>query len=118
MNAIFDSALAGNEFELHYQPLLNLERNEISGFEALLRWNHPTRGRVPPAEFIPLAEEIGLIIPIGEWVLRQACTEAAAWPHHIKIAVNLSPAQFKCRTLTQTVMTALAAPAWPHIGSN
>src|SRR5262249_52331081 len=92
------------------QPLFDLERNQISGFEALLRWNHPSRGRVAPAEFIPLAEETGLIVPIGEWVVRQACAEAAAWPHDIKIAVNLSPAQFKCRTLIETITTALAAP--------
>ena len=76
------NALVSHEFEVHYQPLVNLERDEICGLEALLRWNHPQRGRVSPADFIPLAEETGLIIPIGEWVLRQACTEAAAWPDH------------------------------------
>lgn len=102
-------ALAGKEFELHYQPLLNLESDEICGFEALLRWNHPTRGQISPSEFIPLAEEIGLIVAIGEWVLRQACVEAAGWPEHIKLAVNLSPAQFKCATLVQSVMAAVAA---------
>jgi EAL domain-containing protein (putative c-di-GMP-specific phosphodiesterase class I) len=77
--------------------------------EALLRWNHPTRGQVSPSDFIPLAEETGLIIPIGEWVLRQACVEAARWPTHIELAVNLSPAQFKCPTLVQSVMAAVAA---------
>jgi EAL domain-containing protein (putative c-di-GMP-specific phosphodiesterase class I) len=102
-------ALAANGFELHYQPLLNLERNEICAFEALLRWSHPTRGNIPPSNFIPLAEEIGLIVPIGEWVLRQACTEAAGWPAHIKLAVNLSAAQFKCPTLVRSVMSAVAA---------
>ena len=88
-------ALGNGEFELHYQPLVNLRRNEISGFEALLRWHHPERGMMPPAEFIPIAEETGLIVPIGEWVLRQACAEAATWPDHVKVAVNLSPVQFK-----------------------
>ena len=75
------------------------QRDEISGFEALLRWHHPTRGLVSPAEFIPLAEETGLIVPIGEWVLRTACPEAATWPEEIKIAVNVSAAQFRSREL-------------------
>src|SRR6266849_9073824 len=74
----------------------------------LLRWHSPTRGTVPPSEFIPLAEEIGLIVPIGEWVLKQACLEAATWPSHIRIAVNLSPAQFKSRSVVQSVINALA----------
>ena len=89
------SALVNGEFALHYQPLVNLERDEICGFEALLRWHHPERGNVPPSDFIGLAEETGLIVPLGEWVLRQACTEAATWPDHLKIAVNISPAQFR-----------------------
>ena len=103
------NALAEREFELRYQPVFSLERNEVCGFEALLRWNHPTRGMVFPSDFIPLAEDTGLIIPIGEWVLRQACAEAATWPHEIKLAVNLSPAQFKCRSVVQSVVSALAA---------
>ncbi len=101
-------ALANKELELFYQPLINLKSNEICGCEALLRWNHPTRGRVSPAEFIPLAEETGLILPIGDWVLRQACAEAANWPADIKIAVNLSVAQFKSPNLVQQVISALA----------
>ncbi|WP_439542557.1 EAL domain-containing protein [Hyphomicrobium sp.] len=105
------SALANGEFELNYQPLVNLERNEISGFEALLRWRHRERGLVSPADFIPIAEESGLIIPIGEWVLRQACSDAATWPDHVKVAVNLSPVQFKGRALVQTVFSAVAAAA-------
>src|SRR5262245_29839456 len=89
------TALSNNELELHYQPIQNLERNEIAGFEALLRWKHPQRGMISPAEFIPVAEETGLIIQVGEWVLREACAQAARWPEHIKIAVNISPRQFK-----------------------
>ena len=99
------SALINGEFTLHYQPLVNLERDEICGFEALLRWHHPERGNVPPSDFIGLAEETGLIVPLGEWVLRQACTEAATWPDHLKIAVNISPAQFKARNLAECSRT-------------
>jgi diguanylate cyclase (GGDEF)-like protein len=101
-------ALVNGEFELYYQPLVNLKMEDISGFEALIRWNHPARGLVAPLEFIPMAEETALIVPIGEWVLRQACAEATKWPDHITIAVNLSPAQFKMRNLVQMVMSALA----------
>ena len=102
-------ALSNGEFELYYQPVVNLERNQICGLEALLRWHHPERGRISPAMFIPVAEETGLILPIGEWALRQACTDAAKWPDHIKVAVNLSPVQFKSRNLVQMVFAALAA---------
>jgi diguanylate cyclase (GGDEF)-like protein len=106
-------ALVGKEFELHYQPLVNLQTNEINGFEALLRWNHPKRGLVPPADFIPVAEETGLIIPLGEWVLKAACYEAVDWPDHIKIAVNLSPAQLNNRNLLNVVKGALAETGMP-----
>jgi diguanylate cyclase (GGDEF)-like protein len=102
------TALANNEFELHYQPLVSLQNNEITAFEALLRWNRPSHGVVSPADFIPVAEETGLIVPIGEWVLRRACQEAANWPDDVKVAVNLSPAQLKTRNLVPTVMNALA----------
>ncbi|MCL4711891.1 MAG: EAL domain-containing protein, partial [Pseudorhodoplanes sp.] len=102
-------ALADSEFEVFFQPIVQLDPQEIIGFEALLRWRHPQRGIVEPAAFIPLAEETGLIAPIGEWVLRQACAEAVKWPEHFHIAVNLSPVQFKNRTLVQTVIAALAA---------
>ena len=102
-------ALAAGEFQLAYQPQINLATNELIGFEALLRWHHPERGPVSPAEFIPVAEEIGLIIPIGQWVLRQACAEAANWPRGMKIAVNLSPVQFRGRGLLSTVTQTLAA---------
>jgi diguanylate cyclase (GGDEF)-like protein len=103
------TALERSEFELHYQPLVNLDLNEIVGLEALLRWSHPERGKVSPGEFIPLAEETGLIVPIGEWVLRQACREAAAWPDHIRVAVNVSAAQVKNAGLANSVVSALAA---------
>jgi diguanylate cyclase (GGDEF)-like protein len=101
-------ALVNGEFELHYQPFVNAESSEIIGCEALLRWHHPQRGLVTPAEFIPLAEETGLIMPIGEWVLRTACAEAAKWPGDLKIAVNLSPAQFRSKDLVPIVVGALA----------
>jgi EAL domain-containing protein (putative c-di-GMP-specific phosphodiesterase class I) len=87
--------LAENQFELHYQPQVRIPTAEILAFEALLRWHHPDQGLVEPAEFIPIAEETGLIVPIGEWVLRAACGEAATWPTSIKVGVNLSPRQFQ-----------------------
>ena len=102
-------ALITNEFELFYQPVVNLALNEVCAFEALLRWNHPTRGMISPAEFISLAEETGTIVPLGEWVLRQACAEAVGWPDDLKVAVNISPAQFKSRGLALAVTSALAA---------
>jgi diguanylate cyclase (GGDEF)-like protein len=101
-------ALSHGELQLYYQPVVNLERNEICGLEALMRWSHPERGMISPGMFIPVAEETGLIVPMGEWALRQACTDAAEWPAHIKVAVNLSPAQFKSRNLVQMVFAALA----------
>ncbi|HYC16236.1 MAG TPA: EAL domain-containing protein [Pseudolabrys sp.] len=106
-------ALATEQFELHYQPLVVLESNEVNGFEALLRWNHPTRGLVSPADFIPIAEETGLIVPLGEWVLKAACNEAVDWPDHIKVAVNLSPAQLNCRNLVNMVTSALNETGMP-----
>ena len=102
-------ALVDGQFELHYQPLIDLRRNAVSGFEALVRWAHPVRGMVSPGEFVPLAEEIGLIVPLGEWVLRRACREAASWPAQVKVAVNVSPAQFRSLRLVETVTEALAA---------
>jgi diguanylate cyclase (GGDEF)-like protein len=100
-------ALATGQFEMFYQPLVNLTSDQICGFEALMRWHHPTRGLVSPAEFIPVAEEIGLIVPLGEWALNQACMEAASWPGSVKVAVNLSPVQFKSGNLVQAVNNAL-----------
>jgi diguanylate cyclase (GGDEF)-like protein len=101
-------ALVNEEFELYYQPLVNLQTNEITAFEALLRWKHPVRGMISPADFIPIAEETGLIVPLGEWVLNTACEEAVNWPGHVKVAVNLSPAQLTNRNLVHVVKTALA----------
>jgi diguanylate cyclase (GGDEF)-like protein len=102
-------ALAAGEFELYYQPVVNLASNEISGFEALIRWNHPEKGTVAPATFIPLAEEIGFIVPIGEWVIRQACATAAQWPGDLHVAVNISAVQFRSPGLMQVIVGALAA---------
>ncbi|MGH6935103.1 MAG: putative bifunctional diguanylate cyclase/phosphodiesterase, partial [Methylocella sp.] len=107
------NALAAGELEVYYQPLVTLETGAISCFEALLRWHHPLRGMVGPSKFIPLAEETGLIVPIGEWVLRQACAEAAGWPDDLKVAVNLSPVQFKKGNLPQVVFTTLTSAGLP-----
>ena len=107
------NALTNNELELHYQPLVNLSTNEISAFEALLRWNHPSRGLISPADFIPIAEETGLIVPIGDWVLTTACEEAINWPNGVKVAVNLSPAQLKSRHLLKAVTAALEGSGMP-----
>jgi diguanylate cyclase (GGDEF)-like protein len=101
-------ALANDEFELFYQPQINIQANEISGFEALLRWRHPEWGLVSPARFIPIAEDIGLINSLGDWVIEQACREAVTWPEGLKIAVNLSPIQFRNEGLMHCVRTALA----------
>ena len=100
-------AIARGEMEVHYQPQVNLATDTVIGFEALVRWNHPERGRVPPSDFIPLAEETGLITEIGQWVLRRACADAAHWPDHIKIAVNVSAAQFRDHDLAERVAEIL-----------
>ena len=102
-------ALPAGEFELYYQPVVDLGTNEVSGFEALIRWNHPKHGLVAPAAFIPLAEEIGFIIPMGEWVIRQACATAARWPEELRVAINISAAQFRNSGLLQVIVGALSA---------
>ena len=107
------NALANGEFELFYQPIINLKNNEISAFEALLRWHHPERGMISPAEFIPVAEEIGLIIPLGEWVLRTACAEAATWPSEISVSVNVSPLQLTDKNLINVVVGAISSARIP-----
>lgn len=101
------------EFELFYQPLLNADRGGIEGFEALVRWRHPDRGLVSPAVFISIAEEIGLIGAIGEWVISKACFEAAKRPGSVKVAVNLSPAQFRHRSIAEHVQAALELSGLP-----
>ena len=101
-------ALRKGELELYFQPLFGLSQNRVTAFEALLRWNHPERGMVSPVQFIPLAEETGLIIPIGEWALHEACRIAATWADDIRIAVNISPVQFRSATLNSIVLQALA----------
>ncbi len=101
-------ALMQDELRLHYQPLVDAQTREVMSYEALIRWQHPVRGTISPADFIPLAEESGLIVPIGEWVVRTACEEAATWAHDVKVAVNLSPAQFKSGRLPEMIAEALS----------
>ena len=102
------SALQKNEFRLYYQPLIDVHSGKITGSEALLRWQHPVHGLVMPLDFVPLAEDMGLIVPIGEWVIRQACRDAVSWPADIRVAVNLSAVQFRSPGLVAVVMSALA----------
>ena len=106
-------AVHNDELKLYYQPIVNVRAGDVSAFEALLRWNHPTRGMVSPAEFIPLAEETGAITAIGAWVLQTACKDAASWPAGISVAVNLSPVQFKGNRLVADVLAALGASGLP-----
>ncbi len=101
-------ALATDAFEVHYQPIINLKKRRLASCEALLRWPHPERGMVPPSEFVPVAEDMGLIIQLGEWVLRQACQACALWPGDVRVAVNLSVNQFKNSDVVQTIKGALA----------
>ena len=108
MEVDLHDALRNGELELHFRPLFGLSQNRVTAFEALLRWQHPTRGMVSPIQFIPLAEETGLIIPIGEWVIHEACRVASTWPDHIRVAVNVSPVQFRSSTLNGIVLQALA----------
>ena len=103
MQEAFDTG----QFELHYQPLFGLKESAVTGFEALVRWRHPTRGLISPREFITVAEETGLIIPLSKWILREACQEAKKWPKKIKLAVNLSPIQFRAEKALDDVVEAL-----------
>ena len=107
------TALAQDGFRLFYQPLVNLQTKKVTAFEALMRWQHPERGMVPPSDFIPVAEEMGLIVQLGEWALRQACAEATEWPDGICVSVNLSPLQFSKGNLVSSVMSALASAGLP-----
>jgi len=100
-------ALLTREFQVFYQPLINVRSGAVAAMEALIRWRHPERGMISPAEFIPLAEQVGLIVPIGAWVLLQPCRDAVSWPVDVKVAVNLSPVQLGNRTLVRDVAAAL-----------
>jgi diguanylate cyclase (GGDEF)-like protein len=103
------AAIAEKQFEMFYQPIVSVKSNDVIAFEALIRWRHPDRGMVSPGEFIPVAEETGLIIPLGEWILGQVCADALSWPRNIRVAINLSPVQFRSPNLVQAVFSALAA---------
>jgi diguanylate cyclase (GGDEF)-like protein len=107
------TGLMQNQFRLYYQPLVDLQTQRVTCFEALMRWQHPDRGLVAPMEFIPLAEETGLIVRLGEWALREACSQAMSWPEDICVSVNLSPVQFAKGDLVATVMSALASSGLP-----
>jgi diguanylate cyclase (GGDEF)-like protein len=107
------AAFVRNDFTLFYQPLVNLQTKKVTAFEALMRWQHPDRGLVSPGEFIPVAEEMGLIVQLGEWALRRACAEAMEWPGEIRVSVNLSPLQFSKGNLVSNVMSALASSGLP-----
>ncbi|MGX9443273.1 bifunctional diguanylate cyclase/phosphodiesterase [Nitrobacteraceae bacterium UC4446_H13] len=112
---IADREFLEGGFEVHYQPLVSLRDDHPTGCEALLRWRHPERGMISPAEFIPVAEETGLIAELGEWVLTTACTEAATWPDHVKVAINVSPVQFRSYSLPLKVASVLASSGLsPH----
>jgi diguanylate cyclase (GGDEF)-like protein len=106
-------AIADGALEVYYQPCISLQDNRITGCEALVRWRHPERGMVSPAEFIPIAEDTGLINELGEWVLTTACVEATTWPDDVSLAVNVSPVQFRSDTLALKIVAALAASALP-----
>jgi len=106
-------ALANEEFELYYQPLVNLKTGRISTCEALLRWNHPVRGTVSPVDIIPVAEEMGLIVDLGRWILRKACMECMIWPEHVSVAVNFSSQQFHQRDVINEVRYALEVSGLP-----
>ena len=107
-------ALASQQqLAVHYQPLIDCETQQVTGFEALVRWNHPLRGAISPVEFIPLAEDCGLILPLGNWVLGTACRDAAAWPANLRVAVNLSPAQFRHADLAREILTTLQQHNFP-----
>ncbi len=111
-----ETGIREGQFALHYQPIVDANTLEIVCFEALLRWNHPTRGPISPGQFIPVAEESGLIVPLGEWALRQACKDASAWKTQTRVAVNLSAVQFKSGQISKTVFSALAAARLaPHL---
>jgi EAL domain-containing protein (putative c-di-GMP-specific phosphodiesterase class I) len=107
------AAIKDDVFEVYYQPLVNLATGEVRSLEALIRWPHPEHGMIPPSEFVPVAGEIGLIAQLGLFVLRRACADAARWPGDVKVAVNLSPMQFKSGNLLQALRDSLANAGLP-----
>jgi diguanylate cyclase (GGDEF)-like protein len=107
------AAVANGDFQLYYQPIVNLKTRMVTSVEALMRWNHAARGFVPPMEFIPLAEETGLIVPMGEWAIRRACSDAAQWPNAMRVAINLSPIQLRDMSLLTMVVNALSSSGLP-----
>ncbi len=109
----FGAQSSAEEFELHYQPVVSLANEDAVGAEALLRWRDGHGMLIPPIQFIPLAEDTGLIIPLGEWVLRRACQDAAGWPSHLRVAVNLSPVQFRGTDIVEVVRQTLAQSGLP-----
>ena len=98
-------AIEREEFELHYQPVVDAKTRTLCGVEALVRWRHPAKGLIAPDKFIPLAESTGLIVPLGEWILRRACADAASWPAHVKLAINISAVQFKKGNLFEVILS-------------
>jgi EAL domain-containing protein (putative c-di-GMP-specific phosphodiesterase class I) len=106
-------AVRDGGFELYFQPLYSLREERLKGFEALIRWHHPERGMISPAEFVPIAEDTGLIIQIGDWVIREACRQAVAWPGELSVAVNISPKQFSSPVLSNSIVQALAVSGLP-----
>jgi diguanylate cyclase (GGDEF)-like protein len=106
-------AIAEGQFELHYQPVVDAKTRQLCGVETLVRWRHPTKGMIPPDNFIPLAESTGLIVPLGEWILKEACADATAWPEHVKVAVNISAIQFKKGNLFEVILGTLVKTGLP-----
>jgi diguanylate cyclase (GGDEF)-like protein len=106
-------AIAEGQFELHYQPVVDVKTRQLCGVEALVRWRHPTKGMIAPDNFIPLAEATGLIVPLGEWILKEACADAVAWPTHVKVAVNISAIQFKKGNLFEVILGTLVKTGLP-----
>src|SRR6202000_336680 len=106
-------AIAQEQFERHYQPVVDIRTRELCGVETLVRWRHPVKGMIAPDNFIPLAESTGLIVPLGEWILKQACADAAAWPSHVKGAVNISAIQFKKGNLFEIILATLVKTGLP-----
>jgi diguanylate cyclase (GGDEF)-like protein len=107
------AGLANREFDVYYQPIVDLKEDRITALEALVRWNHPRRGLVPPDDFVPLAEDTGLIVQLGQWVLTRACADAVTWSRPVRVAVNFSPVQFKQRGLVEAVAATLASSGLP-----